>query len=62
LKLITITVSPTGETQLETSGFTGNSCQQASQALATALGIQTQEQLKSDYFLQLNTQSNTVQH
>jgi hypothetical protein len=62
LKLITITVSSTGETKLETSGFTGNSCQQASQALATALGVQTQEQLKSEYFLTLDAQQTNVQH
>jgi hypothetical protein len=36
---IEITVSPTGETTVQTKGFTGSSCRDASKALERALGI-----------------------
>jgi len=38
-KIIEITVSPTGETTVQTKGFTGSSCREASKALERALGV-----------------------
>lgn len=48
-KLIEIIVSPTGQTRLETKGFTGSDCQQASRFLEQALGQRTGEQLTAEY-------------
>jgi hypothetical protein len=38
LKTIVITISPTGETKLETRGYAGESCRDASRWLELALG------------------------
>ena len=48
-QFIEVIISPTGETQLETKGFTGASCRDASRALEQALGTTTREQLTADY-------------
>ena len=50
LRTITIVVSPDGETHVETTGFTGASCREASRALEQALGRPTDEQLTREYF------------
>ena len=47
---IEITVSPDGETRVETKGFSGASCRSASRALEQALGSQAEEQLTREYF------------
>ena len=47
---IEIIISPQGETRLETKGFTGANCQQASRFLEQALGKQTGQQLTQEYF------------
>ena len=49
-RLIEVLVSPTGETKLETRGFTGAACQQATQALAAALGLAVSETLTAEYY------------
>ena len=41
---IEITVSPQGETRLETKGFTGASCQKASRFIENALGEKLSDQ------------------
>ena len=48
-KMIEIVVSPTGETKLETKGFAGNECQQASKSIERALGAAAGEQLTSEF-------------
>ncbi|MCA9124755.1 MAG: DUF2997 domain-containing protein [Planctomycetaceae bacterium] len=48
-KTIVITVSPQGETHLETKGFAGAECRRASQFLETALGAASQEQLTAEF-------------
>jgi hypothetical protein len=49
LKTIEITISPKGETRIETKGFTGSECRQASRVLEQALGIRTSEQLTAEF-------------
>ena len=49
-RTIEVIVSPTGETRVETKGFAGASCRNASRALEQALGSQTDEQLTREYF------------
>lgn len=54
---IEILVSPTGEVRLETRGFSGPACQDASRFLRQALGQTTAEQLTSEYHQQSTTQT-----
>ena len=48
-KTIEIIVSPQGESRVETKGFTGSECRQASQFIEQALGKQTHEQLTAEF-------------
>jgi hypothetical protein len=50
MKTIEIIVSPQGETTVQTKGFTGASCQDASKFIEQALGRRTQEQLTGEFF------------
>jgi hypothetical protein len=52
LKTIEITVSPTGQTRVETKGFAGAECREASQFLETVLGRRTEERLTADFYAQ----------
>ncbi len=52
MKTIEIVVSPAGEARIETRGYTGNECQQASLLLEAALGMKRLEQLTPAYFQQ----------
>ena len=51
MKTITLIIMPTGETQLQTQGFQGSECKAASTALEQALGLVTQEQRTTEYYL-----------
>jgi len=53
VKTIEITVTPTGQTTVETKGFSGGECQQASQFIEEALGQRTAERLTSDFYGQV---------
>jgi len=46
---IEVTVSPQGETKIETKGFSGGSCREASKALEAALGVRESERLTSEF-------------
>ncbi|MGE0756068.1 MAG: DUF2997 domain-containing protein [Pirellulaceae bacterium] len=48
---IRVIISPQGDSRLETRGFTGGACQQASQFLEQALGQRSAEQLTSEFYL-----------
>ncbi len=48
-KIIEIIVSPNGETRLETNGFTGAECQEASRFVEQTLGKRTGEQLTAEF-------------
>jgi hypothetical protein len=50
MKIIEIIVSPTGQTRLETKGFTGSECQAASRYLSTALGTAGRPELTAEYY------------
>jgi hypothetical protein len=49
-QIIEIIVSPQGETTLETKGFSGSSCRDASKFLEQALGQRTNETLTSEFY------------
>lgn len=46
---IEITVSPSGQTRVETNGFVGSTCRQASQFIEQALGQRTSEHLTAAF-------------
>ena len=48
-KIIEIIVSPTGETRLETKGFTGSECKDASKFVEQALGATAGEQMTAEF-------------
>lgn len=58
-KTIQIVVDPKGGTKIETSGFTGSSCQDATRALEQALGAKTDEQLTGEFYAAANEQQIT---
>jgi hypothetical protein len=49
-RTIEIVVSPQGKTQLETKGFAGSSCRQASQFLEQALGKTISAQVTPEFY------------
>ena len=48
-KIIEVTVSPKGETSMQTKGFSGGECREASRRLEAALGLRVSEQLTSEF-------------
>jgi hypothetical protein len=62
-KTIEITVSPKGETKVETKGYSGAEYRDASKFIEQALGQRTDEQLTAEFHLgqqtgQVNQQQN----
>lgn len=49
MKTIELVVSPQGETVVQTKGFVGSTCREASQFLEQALGRRTTEQLTAEF-------------
>ena len=49
MKTIEILVAPNGQTQVQTRGFMGPSCRDASRFLEQALGQRTDEQLTAEF-------------
>ena len=48
-KTIELIISPTGETKLQTKGFAGASCKDASRALQSALGLVTSDSKTAEF-------------
>jgi len=62
MKTIEITVSPQGQTRIETRGFAGESCRQASQFVEAALGNVINESLTGEYYsIQEQSTQNQIQ-
>ena len=51
-QIIEVVISPQGEIRVETKGFTGSSCRQASQFLEQALGAAASEKLTAEFYQQ----------
>lgn len=49
MKRIEIIVAPDGKTRVETKGFAGAECRQASEAVEQALGTRTGERLTAEF-------------
>ena len=60
-QVIEVIVSPQGETRVETRGFAGSSCRQASQFLEHALGTTTNEKLTAEFYQQEPAQNHLQQ-
>ena len=61
IKIIEIVVSPTGQTQIETKGFTGSECRDASRFIEQALGKRTGEQLTAEFHEAASSQTQLEQ-
>ena len=59
-RTIEVIVSPKGETRVETKGFAGSDCQQASRFLEEGLGAKVAEQLTAEFY-QTAVQSQPLQ-
>jgi len=55
MQTIEIIISPQGESKIETRGYTGSTCRQASQFLEEALGAQVSEKLTVEFYQQQAT-------
>lgn len=49
-KTIEIVISPTGETTVQTKGFAGGECRDASKFVEVALGQRTGEQTTNEFY------------
>jgi Protein of unknown function (DUF2997) len=49
-KIIEIIVSLTGQIQVETKGFAGSSCRDASRFLEEALGVKTEDRPTAEFY------------
>ena len=58
---IEIVIAPTGEATVQTTGFTGSSCRDASKFLEEALGRQTDERLTSEFYETVQTETRNRQ-
>ena len=55
MKTIEITVAPDGSSEVETKGYVGSECQQASRFLEDAIGERIDGRLKPEFHQQTNT-------
>lgn len=59
MKLIEVVVSPQGETTVQTQGYVGSDCLQATKFLEQALGVVAAERKTAEYY-QTQTQQQEV--
>ena len=50
MKFVEITVDSKGQSKVETRGFTGGECREASKFIEQALGQRTDEKLTTDFY------------
>jgi hypothetical protein len=55
-KIIEIVISPTGQAQLQTKGFAGAECHEASRALEAALGLRLVEYPTAEFHVAARTE------
>lgn len=61
MKTIEVLVTSEGKTSVETKGFVGPACQEASRFLEQALGQRQSEQLTSEYHQAVSTEQHRRQ-
>jgi len=57
LKTIDVIVAPDGSSRVQTNGFTGSQCKEASRFLEQALGTVQSEQLTGDFYRTQSTET-----
>ena len=60
-KTIEILVSPTGEATVQTKGYSGSACRDASRFIEQALGERTGEQLTAEFYQPASVQEQAKQ-
>jgi len=60
VKIIEIIISTDGQSRIETRGFTGSRCRDASRFLEAALGTVSSEQLTAEYHQSVQDQPNQL--
>jgi Protein of unknown function (DUF2997) len=60
-QIIEVTVSPKGETTVQTKGFAGGTCIQASKWLEQALGITTADSKTAEFYEPAKTEQHVQQ-
>jgi hypothetical protein len=58
MKSIEIVISPKGETTVQTKGFIGGSCREASRALEEVLGVKAEERMTGEFYQTQDVQNN----
>jgi hypothetical protein len=61
LKTIEITIATNGQSTVETKGFSGSECRDASRFIEQAIGQQTNEILKAEFHQAANSQQQIQQ-
>lgn len=59
-KIIEIVISPKGETTIQTKGFAGSSCREASRFLEQALGAVTTDVNSAEFYQNAQSQQQEV--
>ena len=49
-RIIEVTISPSGETTIQTKGYSGGDCLQASRFLEEALGVAVQDRKTAEFY------------
>ena len=60
-RVIEVTVSPTGETSIQTKGYAGADCLQASKFLEQALGVPAKEVKTGEFYAAAQTDQHIEQ-
>jgi len=60
-RVIEVNVSPTGEVSVQTKGYAGSDCQQASKFLEQALGISLTETKTAEFYNSAGTDQHLTQ-
>ena len=60
MKIIEITVNFIGRTTVETKGFSGSDCLEASRALEQALGVRQGEERTPEFYVRSSTKERVV--
>lgn len=60
-KTIEIVITPTGQSRVETKGFVGSECREASRFVERALGKQLDEKLTTEFYVETSTENQQTQ-
>ena len=60
-RIIEVTVSPQGETTVQTKGYSGSDCVQASKFIEQALGTPTSDRKTTEFFQEAPAQQQVTQ-